>query len=165
MGCYLYLMQVDAAKKGQPLPLDRFVEAFESFCQTASLSLDTLQAQQEASEKNFLDMLAFFGEDPSKCTSEEFFGLMSSFVAEFLRVSCQQQKEEGLVRWRRYALMMCYDYEQARQEVEKKRLMEEKAAKRKQAQEAAVDKKGGAENGGEDLVDDILGTSYSKSRH
>jgi hypothetical protein len=50
-------------------------------------ALDELDRHAAIVEKEFSESVAFFGEDPAKCSPEEFFSLFLAFGGEFARVS------------------------------------------------------------------------------
>jgi hypothetical protein len=151
--------------------------------QTTGCCIQVLERTQETIERKFAETVSFFGEDPTKSTCEEFFGLFFNFANEFARVRRQTNPIVIIIiviiiiiiihhlhhhdHYLPYCSSSCSSSSfssssscrfQAKQEMEKKRLMEEKAAKRRQTQEkAAEDKRGAGADGDDNLVDNILG--------
>jgi hypothetical protein len=81
----------DLKKEEPPFP-DKFPEMIQDFYKEAKERYDKLNKQLDEVEKNYNDLCSSYGEDPTKMSPEEFFGIFKNFWSQF-----QQAKKENEV--------------------------------------------------------------------
>jgi len=79
-------------KKEEPPFPDKFPPMIQDFYKEAKEHFDKLNKQLDDVEQNYKDLCSQFGEDPSKMSPEEFFGIFKNFWNQF-----QQAKKENEV--------------------------------------------------------------------
>jgi len=77
-------------KKEEPPFPDKFPAMIQDFYKEAKEHYDKLSKQLDDVEQNYKDLCSQFGEDPSKMSPEEFFGIFKNFWNQF-----QQAKKEN----------------------------------------------------------------------
>jgi len=115
-------------KKDEPKYPDKFPAMIQDFYKEAKEHYDKLNKQLDDVEENYKDLCTQFGEDPSKMSPEEFFGIFKNFWNQF-----QQAKKDN--------------------EVYEAKLLE---AKRKEEQKAARSKRTKAVQESKGFTDDSI---------
>ena len=70
-------------KKDEPPFPDKFPEMMQDFYKEAKEHYDKLSKQLDDVEENYKELCTQFGEDPSKMSPEEFFGIFKNFWNQF----------------------------------------------------------------------------------
>eukprot|EP01041_Mallomonas_annulata_P003111 gene3111-6114_t len=120
-------------------PLDRLTASLKPFKDTATKEIDSLDVFFSSLCVKFATTVEEYGEDCTKITAEEFFGLLRDFASSF---------------------------EKARNENEKRRVMQEKADKKKAAEEKAkLAREAKLKNRAEEIVGQLKGSGLGVSRN
>lgn len=136
-GMELVKQQIQAAE-ADPAPEDRFVDVMAPFLKTSEKQLDSLKGEFKSLQDEFNALVELHGEDKTKSSTEEFFGMIQSFVDQF---------------------------DKAYKENEKRRILAEKAAKKLEAEEKMRQAKAArkrADSQLANLVDDVFGNLKNK---
>eukprot|EP00117_Sycon_ciliatum_P047697 scpid13498/ scgid5807/ Delphilin; Glutamate receptor, ionotropic, delta 2-interacting protein 1 len=83
---------LETSMMAEQLDGDRFQEVMDDFLVVATVKMDELNRLYTTMEKEFNEVVNYFGEDPKKTRSDEFFVIFSEFIQNFRRASIELER-------------------------------------------------------------------------